>query len=237
MSIEHPDPEIERLTASLADLDPKKDRHRIDDLQSKRRAIQAFDSHEIRERGGRHFSVMRRHEDGGWTSNMGAEIFVGFWGTIYVGGDIGPVVYAYGPKDIRARIAWMGAHTDVAYYVAQKASIGTRSGNGMKVWSQEDMFLDVKDHLANYEEDHGAEPSGELKEAIEDFLHYPPESQDLAIHHFCERLNYDDAEVFLRMGETTDPDVYYTWAALRRLHLLLLAERDLACMEPSDESR
>jgi hypothetical protein len=128
-----------------------------------------FGKHEIVERSDRVFLLQQRHEDGGWDGNLWTEVFVGFHGAIYVGGDIGPVTFAYGPKDIRQRIAWIGGNNDVSYYVAQKASIGSRRGSGSRHFDENQARKDIHEMVASLFEGLDLEQD-EVVEHLEDYV-------------------------------------------------------------------
>lgn len=197
------------------------------DVRLKFQATKAFESHQIVERSERSFLLQKPYEDGnGFRGDMGAEIFVGYWGTIYVGGDIDSCVFAYGPKGVRERIAWMGGTNDVSYYVAQKASIGTRNGSGpgMKTYDFNEAHDDLKQWLDdNKGEGEHVKLTETIKQMIEDGI---PETHPEMTDALFANHNYDEIEGLLDTGMVVEEKVYYCWAALRKLHQLLQEEED-----------
>jgi hypothetical protein len=191
------------------------------DSELKARAIKAFDDHEIRDRTSRGYLVQQRRKDGGWTFDMAAEVFVGFMNYIYVGGDIDGLIFGHGPNDPRERIAWIGGCNDVSYYIHQKASIGTRSAKTVAtIWDPAIAAACVRDRLHEETDD-------ELREAVEEVLSHELESFDMMYNDLSNAIPaqyHSFLDDFWDVGYVVAPRVYYCWAAVRRLHLLLLEE-------------
>ena len=202
------------------------------DTELKAIAINAFKNHIVKDRhiGGHGYLLAKRRDDGSFTMEMMAEVLCGFGAHLHVGGDIDTVTFSYGPKKPRELISWIGASDSVAYYVRQKASIGMGgSGNGVTYgWDPDFAKHDVEDRLSQWVEDED-EPGkyNELRNAITDVLSCMPETLDhlhaelsaaipLEYHGFMDE--------FADMGVVTAPRVYYAWAAVRKLNLLLIKE-------------
>lgn len=220
------------------------------DGKLKRDAISAFEEHQIRHRDERMYLLQRPHKNGLWESNFSVEVFCGWHGTIYVGGDIDATVYAYGPTDVRARIAWIGGTEDVGYYVAQKASIGSGRFGSESEFDREEAISELRDMLRSFKEEYKEEH--ELDEDCDFYDDHPGVAgmfnglirrisddriQDSG-HLYCELSDAVDmidphdihgyhgqfVEERYDIGSVVAPHVYYSWAALRKLHHLLLEE-------------
>lgn len=91
---------------------------------------ETFANHQITKRSEGRWLIQRPHKDQWddperrWDWTMAAEIICLRTNALYVGGDIFPVLFGYGPQDHMARIRWMGRCDDITYYVQQKVSIG-----------------------------------------------------------------------------------------------------------------
>lgn len=196
------------------------------DQKMKRLAWQAFEKHEIREASERHWWIQRK-EEGRWCSEFHTEILcLSYSAQIFVGGDISPIVFAYGPNDVHARLMWMGkVRPDISYYVAQKARIG--SGHPLRSWDEGVARGDIlellkEDWVKEWEEDEDGrdEGVGELIEYLRHTVEWGvPWSSDvfwenapngLAIEYFGDHI-----------GLVVDPAVYYAQAAVSRLCILL----------------
>lgn len=92
-------------------------------------AREAFAEHEISERGEGRWMLQTKYKDTGkWDWNLAAEV-VSLTGKLYVGGDLYPVIFGYANEDAEGKVRWMGRHSDVSYYVHQKACIGLGAGD------------------------------------------------------------------------------------------------------------
>jgi hypothetical protein len=197
------------------------------DERLKKLAIDAFENHVIRDRSERGYFLAQRHKDGGWDQNMCAEVMLGFCRFLYVGGDIDGVVFGYGPHDLRQRIAWIGGHRDVSYYVRQKACIGM-GGKGSavsEVWDRGLAAYAVRDRIADLGEE---DECDDLIESVNDVLacinDYSRDTFFEALYSAIPAKHEGFMEDFYDAGMVTAPRVYYCWAAVRKLHHLLLEE-------------
>lgn len=200
-------------------------------------AERAFSGHQIAHRTeGRYRLAPTQNVCPGFGS---VDVLLGFSGALYVGGDTSTVAFAYGPEDYRARIAWIGGTNDVGYYVTQKAEIGTRSGIG--VWAKvfdpavatHELAELIEERVALLE-DHELDPSevDALTDLLESDLSEYDEGGAMFARELCERI--DDGWEF-EIGMVTRPSIYFAWAAVRRLHLLLLAEEGVGCEKVGDD--
>jgi hypothetical protein len=105
------------------------------------------------------------------SSNMLSEIIAGICGSLIVHGDCDTSRFAYYSdyKDAWHRLRWMALCTDVDYYVAQKASIGMRAGNGGQAYDEEVAKHDLVQRVAEEKasEFHNAELVEVLQEAAD----------------------------------------------------------------------
>ncbi|RLB39100.1 MAG: hypothetical protein DRH30_10455 [Deltaproteobacteria bacterium] len=202
------------------------------DNEMKAIAIDAFKEHVIKDRhiGGHGYLLAKRRDDGSFTGVMRAEVLCGFGSHLHVGGDIDSVTFSFGPNDPRGLISWIGSHTSVAYYVTQKASIGMGgAGNGIvEEWDQTLAKHTVQERLADWTADED-EPGQyrELTEAVTDVLSSMPDTlHQLADELMCAipREHTGFMDDFYEVGDVTAPRVYYAWAAVRKLNLLLIEE-------------
>ena len=138
-----------------------------------------------------------------------ADIICTFPNSIVVTGDIDLVQFSYGPPNPVARILWMGAHNDIDYYVAQKASIGSGHHTAY-CWDADVAKAHLDDLIANSETE--AEKTAYL-ELAEELPHLG--SEDL-FHQRASELQID-LEAIERAGVVTAPCVYYAHAALQKL--------------------
>lgn len=200
--------------------------------QLKREAHDAFADHEIRyseEEHGR-WLLQGRDKAGHWTGVFAAEVVALWGGRIYVGGDIQGVEFAYGPikRGPRCLIRWMGECTDIGYYVAQKAAIGSASSrNAVEVFDAEVATEELKalcdaerQELSEYDDGDDCRHSRRHKERIEE------------LEEIIERGCFDEHELHVALSENLDSDflcdlgavgmvlnskVHYAHAAMARL--------------------
>jgi hypothetical protein len=192
-------------------------------------AKEAFSHHQFsaRDDSGGRWLLQRPYEDGAWRWDMAAEIIALAGGQLYVGGDVDFCIFAYNNSPAAQRVRWMGLCTDVDYYVAQKAHIGT--GRELtEVFDEEIAVHDLQGWLADAEEADGEDgPSHDtekLRELLEEWRDYGfPEGE----HELMNELWYSglSGDFFVDRrhmpGMVLAPRVYYTHAALARLCELL----------------
>lgn len=89
-------------------------------------AQKAFASHQIVQKTEDILRMSCLYEDGKENSTYSVQLTRGHFGQLIVTGDIGPVVFAHGPRNLEGLIAWMAYSDRVNSYVREKASIGTR---------------------------------------------------------------------------------------------------------------
>lgn len=215
-----------------------------DDLD--RLATQAYEEHVIRElpegmRCDGRWVIQRmgkvrgQPKRGTWDHPYWTEIVCLQGGMIYVGGDINPVVFAYGPRSFEGRVRWMGSRKSGAdSYLLEKAVIGTGRETVYTYSPQqaaEDIQWLIRDQKAERETERQVLGEGEAEDKQ---LRRRVELLELALeevddrHGMMETLmeSPDDSGLYdvvieSDIGEVPAARVFYAWAALRRLcHLL-----------------
>lgn len=178
-------------------------------------AVAAYSSHRIIDRGTNSFVMMSPGH-----SAFRTTVFVDRdSGKIFVGGDIRASVFAYGPPgDTLGLIRWIGDCTDLGYYVAQKAQIGT----GISVYGF-DSFL-ARAELADWFNGAVTELSdsnpaklGLIQQAVSTFneASEASESRDVLTRDLLS-TGYDPESIHT-LGDRLESWVVYAWAALNRL--------------------
>src|SRR5690606_1417694 len=107
--------------------------------QTREMATKAFERHVITERSEGRWLIQRIHKDGRPESTYAADIVEVRRG-LYVGGDIAPVVFA-------ANLATVGQSNDIAYYMAQKATIGMGSDKLTVRWDREVAAHELRQYI------------------------------------------------------------------------------------------
>jgi hypothetical protein len=210
------------------------------DEQLRRQAAEAFSRHVIRRRSDGRWLLQRRYKDDkGWDCVYAAEVISLWGGELYVGGDIDFVIFAHynDTRSHESKLRWMGEHTDLGYYVRQKASIGT-GRQLIDVYESDAAEAQLREWLAERTEqlgeDHDEEEDGpldvdgdELVTTINEMLQWMPDDPG----EMLRRL-HDVSPSFMddryELGMVLAPRVYFAHAALRRLCDLLDAETDNA---------
>jgi len=128
------------------------------DANLRRLAQEAFSHHQIRERGSGRWTIASRSKENPaqWQWCCWAEIIVLRGGKLLVHGDIEHVLFAQytDSSDPEAVLRWMGKHTDLGYYVHQKAKIGTgqqlvdRRDGRVLLWELHDRITERTKELA-----------------------------------------------------------------------------------------
>lgn len=198
----------------------------------KEQATEAFKHHELISSTERSWFIAKRYPDtGNLNSVHAADIFVGHFGEIHVGGDLDAVVFGRysDSSDVRGCLAWMGRHNDLSYYVAQKAAIGM-TDQRVLTWKRdrEAAELELKD-LTNSFRNEWAEDGRKPNEKILDVIHAAEhtlewESVERAEWDLVSELQFDVLEGILPLGQVLAPRVVYGWAAIRKLCDLLEIE-------------
>jgi hypothetical protein len=189
-------------------------------------STQAFERHVIRksdEDGGRWLLQRRYKDDTGWDSVYFTEVIVLHGGKIYVGGDITPVVFAYGPaKNPRDTVRWMGECKDLGHYVAQKAAIGM-TDYLITEYSHEAAMETLRDWEKELQEQQKEDPSQDteeeienLKDIFEDNRRYQYSEVEM-VEKIHETMGSDWLCDRRRFGHILKPAVYYAHAAMAKL--------------------
>lgn len=188
------------------------------------RARQAFSNHVIRKRddiSGR-WILQKRYKDqpDQWDGNLWTEIVSLEGGKLYVGGDIDFVIFAYYSdklNDHKAKVRWIGEHSDFNYYVHQKACIGT----GYKLINRWDgdtakEYIDQRLKDLDMEDDGAFKMSLKMRTLLEEnFLDWDHEHTVYEV--IADQLGYDWLCDCGSFGMTIDTRLYLTYAALQRL--------------------
>jgi hypothetical protein len=193
---------------------------------TKKLALAAFEDHKLilrdDERG--RWRIAMTYEDGSVQGQYATEI-VSLWnGRLFVGGDIDDCVFGYyGDKrgteadGHRAKVRWIGRCNDITYYVEQKATIGlTDSGKLTKAWDEEVAEYDLRELLADEEQ----EWTEKEKEALEEAIDRMGDGEFHVMDILYNGLQ-DPFDLLGSLGQVTTPRVIYAWAACRRLCELL----------------
>jgi len=180
-------------------------------------AIKDFSDHVVRYKPGPHHWVLQKKDNHGWTSIFAVDIIcLGTSGSLFVGGDIGPVVFAYGPGNFEQRISWVGHRPPPDHYVASKASIGTGQGGR----AERDADLARVEILEILEEEARNDPEFDKKAALEELqvaMSYLSDSFDLFYYELPEEY-YETLE---GVGEHISSRVIFAHAAVHRLWQLI----------------
>lgn len=182
---------------------------RARDMRLKHEATEAFRHHEIRHCTEQSVVIMRRHPKGGWDSVYAAEILAGHLHFLTVVGDCDTVVFGHHGGSLRARIAWIGGHTDVDYYVRLKASIAL--GFDVDEFDPE-LVEDLKHALT---EDVDTARAAELREVIDHARRCEEEPANAIIRELGD-ANVSDAWEYHSFLVAPKARIYYAWAACRR---------------------
>lgn len=193
------------------------ERQMLDDAQ------RAFAEHKICWRGEGRWYLRKCYAYGeGWESTYAAEIIAGrHGGELIVVGDIGPMIFAHGPRDARERLRWMGCCRDLGY-IAQKARIGIGE-------SASHFILDLAvEELREMAELCRAEQELDQVQLYEGVIERAREQGCSSIAEFAaiayELDDTGDLEWASNRGVTIAPGVFYARAAVARLCDLLEAE-------------
>ncbi len=200
----------------------------------KAEAKKSFSRHGIREQiSPRHWVLQSRYPDTDkWNSAYACNIIVTTGGQLAVVGDIGPMVFAYGSGSPESVVSWMGEHSDLGYYVAQKAHIGMGGAQEMyDVDIAEQELDDLLDEYMGYSGE-GDDSDGyrALKEVVEDAKQfYVGDGQQRLLAYLYENLHgnlhsfvFDDG---CNIGMVESTSLIYCHAAVARLHSLLEKSR------------
>lgn len=193
-------------------------------------AAKAFATHRITKQCDRRWLIQQLYEDGKPDWTYAAEIIVLEGGAIYVGGDIDHVVFSCGPSDPIARLRWMGECNDLAYYVRQKARIGSpRYMDCIDVWDSEVAYEELRAYVEELREEFESPDIDE--EHLESAL--SAESREYFLDYATQAFpGYPDSwESIGDMGMVLCPSVIYAHAALARLCMLLRAAEAEAAAE------
>lgn len=195
------------------------------------RAEKAYARHEIKSVGacGFRWSLVEK-VDGGWNSNLWAEIVVLAGGSLLVHGDFEPCIFSgFSGGDARATVAWIGAHTDVDYPCG-KASIGLGGSEFAEELNAEVLRADIAERMESWKERTGEKIHDAIREAFEEASE---RAEDVTHQEELRAIVVDlidaeaiDSEEASSMGIVSSNRVIMAHAALRRLHTLLTAEAE-----------
>lgn len=163
---------------------------------------------------------------------------------VSVVGDFDPIVFAYGPTDLRALIAWMGSHPTVDGYVAQKAAMGSGGRDKISQWDVDQARVELRERIAELQrdadevcEDEGEQSSEYIERSreIERLRSVASRSPEYDGHLGCALLGVavyealscpDDPEWIGALGREIGSHVHLAHAAVARLHTLLSVEEN-----------
>lgn len=196
-----------------------------------------FDDHEITRRDDMSIFLKRPDEGFFWVTISTTD-----GGQLIVAGDVGPMVFAYGPKGLLSKISWIGGTEDVGYYVAQKASIGMTPFDVYRysedAWEEDvrKMFNDLPKNFG----DEGDAVHDRLKKELTWDKYLDSEHVDHylidgirdsnvqvwgELEKFLNSHGIDDCnEVIGDAGKVLDDQVVLCWAAVRKAYQLLQAD-------------
>lgn len=199
----------------------------LHDTEMKRLAESSFAKHTIVSREPGRFRLAQVDGRG---SFGGIDVLVGFGGHLYVGGDTSVVAFAYGPTAPRSRIAWIGGTTDVSYYVLQKARIGLGYSpqtfdHGVARFELAELVNEIGDAIEDDGESHGFSSLAEMGPLVSVLESFHSGVDAATLHEELADLLVDGWE-YGDIGMVPAPRVYFAWAAVRRLHLILFAEEE-----------
>lgn len=221
------------------------------------RAIEAFKNHELVDNREDRWRIAKRYPDGKIDCVHAAEIVSLWGGRIYVGGDIDDCVFAYysssgkgeTPREQHiAKLRWMGCHTDVSYYVRQKASLGLTDGGKLVdefdvQTAENDLDYRLQQELERVQENAATDEEREddekrvrsIFEHAKELVHDDPHV--LRTYLYNELHDGDAWEWLAELGMIVSHRVIYAWAALRRLCELLDAQEKRNEQKTAAESR
>lgn len=158
----------------------------------------SYAEHQILERGPGYWICGRSPGSGQYKFEVRSLLF----GALYVGGDIDHMIFAQytDSPDPERKLRWIGEHTDIGYYVAQKAMIGM--GSDTRVWMYEP----------------GATIEA-YREALED-----PDREEV-IRALYESGAFHPHDIDTQVGKVPSPRLVYAWQAVKKVVELLDAEK------------
>jgi len=181
-------------------------------------AVESFSKHGIIARGDRWWMI-----GDGKSSVFQTTVFANPRGEITVQGDTDLCSFAFGPKNARGAVNWIGRQRFDGY-VCEKASIGTTCHEMVWKFDSDALRESIEYWISEYESDAAegeASPSrlAALNRALEDIDREEPLTilNELIDENVIEWEDMHSAEI-----PTTR--VIYAWAAIQRLNELLNAE-------------
>jgi hypothetical protein len=186
----------------------------------RRQARAAFAEHVLRCNGVDPHGLDRwcaaRHRDSHWDSAYSFEAVCLRNRSLYVGGDIDHVVFAYGPADAIGRLAWIaGARGE---YLREKASIGGSSG--LVDWEREVAEHDLATILGDEQEPVARACGDELSAALRDGQH--------GWLRAVEDAGPDSESALWSVGSVPGSRLLYAQEAVARLFALITGKQ-LCC--------
>jgi len=192
------------------------------------RAEKAYARHEIKTTGacGLRWTIVEKVE-GGWSSNLWAEIVVLSGGSLLVHGDFEPCLFSgFSGGTTRQHVGWIGGHSDVDYPCG-KASIGLGGSEFAEELNAEVLRADIAERMESWEERTGEKIPEEIRDA---FVEASERAEDVTHQEELRAIVVDlidaeaiDSEEASSMGVVSSNRVIMAHAALRRLHTLLAA--------------
>lgn len=145
------------------------------------------------------------------------------FGALYVGGDIDHMIFAQytDSPDPERKLRWIGEHTDIGYYVAQKAAIGM--GDDKSVWAYDRPAMIEAYREALKDPDLTEEQTEALNAAIESTAAHV--AREEVIRALYESGAFHPHDVNTQAGKVPSPRLIYAWQAVKKVVELLDAER------------
>jgi len=198
--------------------------------QTEKQVKHAFERHLIRKESEGRWLLMRPHKDGWddpdrrWDSNMWTEVICLEGEGLYVGGDIGHIIFRYGPRGYEERVFWLGRKPAWDSYVQQKASIGMGGDrHGVTEWdgraAREDLLHEREELQAQAGD--GERIEGAL-DAIDDAVNAIEDGPEEVYRHLMSDPCFDEPP---NIGMVVSSRLIYVMGALNRLCDLLEERR------------
>lgn len=175
---------------------------------------QSFSSHQLVEETDRSW-VMR---PSGQTGISWVEIVYLRDGSLLVHGDIGPVIFSYGPRDPVACLSWVARSTDSLRYMAEKACIGT--GSEVIIGTDVDVAeYDVRELLEALADEGSEDEREAMEDALNSFLGFSGDVDQLRreLYENCEL----EAETVCEIGKCYKTRLHFALCAVERLWSIL----------------
>lgn len=158
------------------------------------------------------------------TFHAKCEIFAGIGGSLVVHGDFDMVRFGhYGDRaDAWSRLRWMADCTDVGYYVAQKASIGSRGRDSVEIYDEDVARTDLLQVICDYrrERHDRRDAAGAIRVLVEAARDHT-ESKERLYNFLYQEGGEWELWDHSSLGAALDPQVVISHVALNKCASLL----------------